>query len=123
MFYWPLVKVLKTFPGDNQNACTAIVLMPDLSEEVVNVNHLTSLELYVELDNLHVSASVSAAASFSHRNEQASRAEARALASEELVKIKLYYTLQFFQNSHNILRSTGLGMLNAGCIAYTFSPL
>ena len=52
--YWPLVRILQTFPDDDQVIRTVKILKPDLSEVVVNVNHLISLELYFELENPQV---------------------------------------------------------------------
>ena len=50
--FQPLVRVFETFPEENQVVCTVKGLKPDLSELVVNVNHLISLELYIKFDNL-----------------------------------------------------------------------
>ena len=52
--YWPLVRILQIFPDDDQVIHTVKILKPDLSEVVVNVNHLISLELYFELENPQV---------------------------------------------------------------------
>ena len=52
--YWPLVRIQQIFPDDDQVIRTAKILKPDLSEVVVNVNHLISLELYFELKNPQV---------------------------------------------------------------------
>ena len=52
--YWPLVRILQTFPDDDQVIRTVKTLNPDLSEVVVNVNHLISLELCFELENPQV---------------------------------------------------------------------
>ena len=49
--FWPLARVLETFPDENQVVRTFRVLKSDQSEAVVNVNHLISLELYLELNN------------------------------------------------------------------------
>ena len=45
---------LETFLDDDQIVHTVKILKPDLSGVFVNVNHLTSLELYFELDNPQV---------------------------------------------------------------------
>ena len=52
--FWPLLRVLETFPDENQVIFTIRVLKPDQSEAVVNVNHLISLELYFELNNRQI---------------------------------------------------------------------
>ena len=109
--YWPLVRILQTFPGDNQVIRTVKILKPDLSEVVVSVNQLISLELYFELENpqvytdgsnnsaqvrgdleednnvseIDVSVSASAADRSSRSTAQASRAQTRVLVSKGLV--------------------------------------
>ena len=40
--YWPLVRILQTFPDDDQVIRTVKILKPNLSEVVVSVNHLIS---------------------------------------------------------------------------------
>ena len=108
--YWPLVRILQKFP-DDQVIRTVKILKPDLSEVVVNVNHLIYLELYFELENpqvytdgsnssaqgggdmeedknvseMDVSVTVSVAARPSRSTAQASRAQTRVLASRGLV--------------------------------------
>ena len=109
--YWPLARILQTFPDDDQVICTVKILKSDLSEVVVNVNHLISLELYFELENVQVytdgsnnsaqvgvdleednsvseidvSVPASAAARPSRSTAQASRAQTRVLASKGLL--------------------------------------
>ena len=109
--YWPLVRILQTFPDDDQVIRTVKILKPDLSEVVVNVNHLISLELYFKLENpqvytdgsnnsaqvrgdmeednnvseMDVSVTASAAARPSRSTAQASRAQTRVLASRGLI--------------------------------------
>ena len=109
--HWPLVRILQTFPDDDQVICTVKILKPDLSEMVVNVNHLISLELYFQLENpqvyndgsnnsaqvggdleednnvseIDVSVSASAADRPSRSIGQASRAQTRVLASRGLI--------------------------------------
>ena len=101
---------METFRGDDQVIRTVKILKPDLSEVVVNVNHLISLELYFELENPQVytdgsnksaqvggdleednnvsemDVSVSASAADRPRSTaQASRAQTRVLASRGLI--------------------------------------
>ena len=109
--YWPLVRILQTFPDDDQVIHTVKILKLDLSEVVVNVNHLISFELYFELENpqvytdgsnssaqvggdmeednnvseMDVSETATAAARPSRSTAQASRAQTRVLASRGLV--------------------------------------
>ena len=109
--YWPLVRILQTFPDNDQVIRTVKILKPDLSEVVVNVNHLISLELYFELENpqvytdgsdnstqggedledddnvseIRVPVSTSAAARPIRSTARASRAQTRDLAGKGLV--------------------------------------
>ena len=108
--FWPLVRVLETFPDENQVVRTVRVLKPDQSEAVVNVNHLISLELYFELNNPQIysansdessqgdgdsanelvsdsdsSVSESPAVRPSRKTAQASRAQTKGLARRGLV--------------------------------------
>ena len=48
--FWPLVRILETFPDNNQVLLTARILKSNLSAVIVNVTYLTSLELYFELE-------------------------------------------------------------------------
>ena len=49
--FWPLVRVLETYPDKDQVVRSVKVLKPDQNELVVNVKHLIVLELYFELNN------------------------------------------------------------------------
>ena len=49
--FWPLVRVLETFPDKDQVVRSVKVLKPAQNEVVVNVKHLIVLELYFELNN------------------------------------------------------------------------
>ena len=49
--FWPLVRILETFPDNDQVVRTVKILKPDLSEAIVTVSYLISLELYFELEN------------------------------------------------------------------------
>ena len=107
--FWPIVRILETFPDNDQVVCTVKILKPDLSEVIVN--YLISLELYFELENpqvytdgfnnsaqgegdldenenmseVDVPVSASAAARPSRSTAQASRAQTRILTSRGLV--------------------------------------
>ena len=108
--FWPLVRVVETFPDASNVVRTVRVLKPDHSEAVVNINHLISLELYLELNNPQIysagsdessqgdddssnglvsdsddSLSESPAARPSRRTAQASRAQTKGLARRRLV--------------------------------------
>ena len=110
--YWPLVRILQTFPDDDQVIRTVKILKPDLGEVIVNVNHLISLELYFELENpqaytegaenstpggseneddvdkeseVEVPMATSAAARPTRSTARASRAQTRDLAGKGLV--------------------------------------
>ena len=48
--YWPLVRILETFPDNDEVVRTVKISKPDLSEVIVNVNYFISLELYFELE-------------------------------------------------------------------------
>ena len=52
--FWPLVRVLETFPDKDQVVRSVKVLKPDQNEVVVNVKHLIVLELYFELNNTQI---------------------------------------------------------------------
>ena len=54
--FWPLVRILETFPDENNVIRTVHIPKPDHSKSTVNVNHLSSLELYSELDRPRVVA-------------------------------------------------------------------
>ena len=43
--FWPLVRILETFPDNDQVVRTIKVLKPDLSEVIVNANYLISRTL------------------------------------------------------------------------------
>ena len=46
-----LVRILETFPDNDQVVLTVKILKPDLSEVIVDANYLIFLELYFELEN------------------------------------------------------------------------
>ena len=49
--FWPLVRILDTFPDEEGVIRTVRVVKPDKNEVTVNVSHLIPLELYSELNN------------------------------------------------------------------------
>ena len=110
-FFGLWLRYFETFPDNDQIVRTVKILKPDLSEVIVNVNYLISLELYFELENpqactdgsnnltqegdkleedenlseVDVPVSASATARPSRGTAQASRAQTRVLASRGLV--------------------------------------
>ena len=57
--FWPLVRVVDTFPNEERVICTVRVAKLDNSEVVVNVSYLIPSELYSELNNPNVYGDIS----------------------------------------------------------------
>ena len=73
--FWPLVRVVDTFPDEEQVIRTVRVAKPDKSEVVVNVKHLIPLELYSELNNPNLYDGASSQEEVSERVEESSSDE------------------------------------------------
>ena len=73
--FWPLVRIVETFPNEEQVIRTVRVAKPDKSEVVVNVSHLIPLELYSELNNPHLYDGASSQEEASEQVEESSAVE------------------------------------------------
>ena len=57
--FWPLVRVVDTFPNEEWVIRAVCVAKLDNSEVVINVSYLIPLELYSELNNPNIYGDIS----------------------------------------------------------------
>ena len=68
--FWPLVRVVDTFPNEERVIRTVRVAKPDNSEVVVNVSYLIPLELYSELNDPNMYDDISSQEEISEETEE-----------------------------------------------------